>query len=115
MSVRNNEIASSKEVWIGLALVKQPKRNGALGDADRAYVNVLALAINGSDFRAQVREALKELRLTLIKLEDAETMKSRLSKHSVHRDLRNLAEEVELRGSPQFDIFQSFDMKSKGK
>lgn len=114
MSVRN-KIVSSKEVWIGQALVKQPKRNGALGDADRAYVNVLALARNGSDLRAQVREALNELGLTLIKVEDAETMKARLSKHSVHKDLHNLAGEVELTGSPQFDVFQTFDLDSKEK
>ncbi len=29
------------EVWIGLAKVKQFERNGVLGDADQAYVNVL--------------------------------------------------------------------------
>ena len=115
MSVRNNEISPSKEIWIGLALVKQPLRNGPLGDADQAYVNVLALAIDGSDLRAQIREALKQLGLTLINLKDAETLKARLSKHSVHGDLRNLAEEVELTGALQFDTFQTFDVDSQGK
>lgn len=110
MSVRTKKTSSSKDVWIGLALVKQHKRNGALGDADQAYVNVLAPAIDGSDFRAKVRKALKELELTLIKLDDAETMKARLSKHHIHRDLRNLAKEAKQTGLPRFDIFQTFDL-----
>jgi len=101
---------SSDKVWIGLALVAQPTRNGALGDADRAYVNVLALAGDESDFRAQIQDALNELDLTLIGLEDVEPMDARLSKHHVHKDLRRLAKEVQSTGSPQFDTFQTFDL-----
>jgi hypothetical protein len=109
MRVTNERLASAK-VWIGLALVTQPTRGGALGEADRAYVNVLALAVDESDFRVQIRIALNELDLILIKLEDLETMEVRLSEHHVHKDLRRLAEEVKRTGSPQFDIFQTFDL-----
>ena len=110
MSIRNNRLGSSKKVWIGLALVTQPTRDGALGDADRAYVNVLALAVDESDFHAQIRDALNELDLTLMKLEDAETMEGRLSKHHVHKDLLRMAEELKRTGSPEFDTFQTFDL-----
>ncbi len=110
MTLRTKKTSSSKEVWIGLALVKQRERDGALGDADQAYVNVLAPAMDGLDFRAQVKQAVKELQLTLIRLDDAETMKARLSKHHIHKDLRNLAKEAERTGLARFDIFQTFDL-----
>lgn len=109
MSITNKELAPSAKVWIGLALVTQPKRGGALGDADRAYVNVLALAVDEPDFRAQIRIALEELDLILMKLEELETMEARRSKYHVHKDLRRISEEVKRTGSPQFDVFQTFD------
>jgi hypothetical protein len=98
-----------KELWIGLAHVKQQFRNGVLGDADQAYVNVMALAKDSVDFHLQVKQAIHDLDLILIDLEDAETMASRLSKHSLHEDLSNLAEEVKQTGGVRFDVFQTFD------
>src|SRR6185503_4106577 len=106
MSIGTRESPSKeKELWIGLAHVRQPNRNGVLGDADRAYVNVIALAANKRNFRTQIKKALDELGLDLIKVEDAETMVMRLSKHSVHKELHSLAEEVKRNGSIRFDVF----------
>lgn len=99
-----------KDLWIGLARVKQPASIDVLGDADGAYVNVLALAANNLDFHSQVKGALAELGLTLSKLEDAETMASRLSKHSVDRELQKLSKEVTRTGALRFDVFQTFDL-----
>lgn len=99
-----------KELWIGLARVKQPSNVDILGDADGAYVNVLTLATNAADFHFQVEEAIKELGLSLSKLDDVETMSHRQSKHSVHREIKDLSKEVMRTGALRFDVFQSFDL-----
>jgi hypothetical protein len=106
---RKDLLSKRKELWIGLAHVRQFDRGGILGDADQAYVNVIAIALNKSDFRTQLKKALDEIDLGLIKLEDAETMEVRLSKNSIHEDLHKLAEEAERTGVIRFDIFQTFD------
>ncbi len=100
---------SSKDVWIGGARVAQSKRGGVLGAADGAYVNVIALAAGKTDFRQQVKEALMELDLTLIRLADAELLTERLRKHTIYEDLHVLAAEVKRTGVIRFDVFHAFD------
>jgi hypothetical protein len=104
-----NKTHSNKELWIGGARVMQPKRNGILGDADGAYVNVIALASGKSDFRSQVKRSLEELGLILKRLKDAELLAERLKKHTLHKGLHVLAEEVRCTGSIRFDVFCTFD------
>ena len=87
----------------------QPKRDGTLGDADGAYVNVIALACGKSDFRSQIKKALKELNLSLKRLTDAESLAERLTKHTIHEDLHLIAEDVRRTGSVRFDVFHTFD------
>lgn len=111
MSNQSKDSLSEKNLWIGLAQVKQSKRNGALGNADQAYVNVLTLALNKADFIAQLQEELSKLNLIFIKLKDAETMQNRLSKHSLHEDLHDLAEDVVRTGALRFDVFCTFDLE----
>jgi hypothetical protein len=100
---------SDKALWIGAARVVQEIRNGTLGDADGAYVNVIALAAGKSDFRSQIKKALEELGLTLVKLTGAELLGERLKRHTIHRDLHVLAKEVKRTGSLKFDVFATFD------
>jgi hypothetical protein len=100
---------SSKDLWIGGARVAQWKRGGVLGAADGAYVNVIALAAGRPDFRRQVKEALMELDLTLIRLADAELLTERLRKHTIHKNLHVLAADVKRTGAIRFDIFHAFD------
>ena len=100
---------SDKALWIGVARVVQAKRNGTLGDADGAYVNVIALAAGKSDFRSQIKKALEELELTLVKLTGAELLAERLKQHTIHKDLHVLAKEVKRTGSLRFDVFATFD------
>ena len=109
MEKRLSKTSSDKQLWIGGARVMQPKRNGALGDADGAYVNVIALAAGKSDFRSQIKKALGELNLTLVRLADAELLAERLKKHTIHKDLHALAKEVRRTGSIRFDVFHTFD------
>lgn len=104
-----NKQQSNKDLWIGGARVRQPKRNGALGDADEAYVNVIALAAGRADFRSQIKKALEELNLTLVRLADAELLAERLEKHTIHKGLHALAKEARRTGSIRFHVFHTFD------
>jgi hypothetical protein len=107
MNSQNQE----KEVWIGLARVKQPDRNGVLGDADQAYTNVLALAKNRFDFRSQVKQAIEELELKLLKLEESEPLRLHLLQTTPHKDILALANNVKRDETVAFDAFHSFDYK----
>ena len=87
----------------------QTKRPGTLGDADGAYVNVIALAAGRSDFRMQVKKALEELNLTLVRLASSELLAERLKRHTMHKDLHVLSREVKRTGMLRFDVFATFD------
>ncbi|HKO62975.1 MAG TPA: hypothetical protein VJV03_17580 [Pyrinomonadaceae bacterium] len=106
-----------KEVWIGTAHVKQPDGKGVLGKIDEAIVNVLAVAADRSDFRRQVKKEVEALGTNLIRLKDVNSLKLRLTKHSIHEDVAKLAEEVKLTGQVAFDVFYTFktDTSSSGR
>lgn len=99
------------ELWIGLAKVEQSSSNGVLGDAERAYTNAIAIADSRPDFRAKVREALAELGLGLMRLEDAETLRARSSKYSIDRELTKVAKEAMKTRQVRFGTFHTFDAK----
>ncbi len=98
-----------EEIWIGLAKVKQSDRNGVLGDADQAYTNVLALAKSKIDFRSQVKQALKELELQLLRLEEAEPLRLCLLRKLPHKNVLALADDVKKYKRVAFDVFATFD------
>ena len=109
MSTRSNTTSGTKkELWIGEAHVKQPNRDGVLGDADQAYVNAIALAVDRSDLRSQIKQALKELDLELIRLQDAEPLAVRRSKYSIDPSLVGIAKDVKQTGSPRFSTFHAY-------
>ena len=108
-SEMSNMSSKNKELWIGGAHVKQPDRNGVLGDVDEAVVNVIALAVNKADFRRQIKKEVEELGLILIRVKEAEPLKLHLLKYSIHEDLSKLAEEVRHTGHLAFDVFCTFD------
>jgi len=104
-----------QEVWIGLVQVSQRDRTGPLGDADQAFTNALALARSRTGFRSEVRKALEGLGLELLRLEEAEPMKTRMAKYKLGPELRRLAAEVKANGSPKFDTFHSFDLDDSNR
>lgn len=106
---KTNNGPQKKEVWIGLALVSQPSGVTTLGDADKAYVNVLSLATDEKGFWESVEKAVEELELVLNSMEDAEPLKIRVSNHFVHPYIIDLAAEAEKTGEVKFDTFQAFD------
>lgn len=104
-----NEKNSGKALWIGLAEVEPTSGKGVLGDVRGAFTNAIAMANSRSDFRVGVQQALKDLGLRLIRLKEAETLKARLSKHSISEDLAKAAEEVKSTGGVGFGTFHTFD------
>lgn len=98
-----------KELWIGLAEVEQTTRNGVLGDVRGAFTNAVAMANGKANFRAAVKRGLDDLGLRLIHLKEAETLKTRLSKHSISEDLERTADEVKSTGEVGFGTFHTFD------
>ena len=111
MSKQQKRDSLREELWIGLAKVEQSSNNGVLGDADRAYTNAVAIADSRVRFRTKVREALAERGLRLMRLEDAETLKTRLSKYSIDGELTNVAEEAIKTRRVGFGTFHAFDAK----
>lgn len=97
------------ELWIGLVKVEQSSRKGVLGDSVRAYSNVIAIADGRADFRRRVKAALTDLDLRLIRLEDAETLKSRSSKYSIDRELIKVAKSARNTGHVGFGTFHAFE------
>ena len=109
MGKKSKDVTSKDKLWIGLAKVEQNKRNGVLGDADRAYTNAIAKASSRLSFRTKVAADLTQLGLKLIRLEDAETLNDRLSKFSIDPELIKVAQEAEVTGGVRFGTFHAFD------
>jgi len=99
---------ASKALWIGLAQVEPTSAKGVLGDVRGAFTNAIAMANGRSNFRVSVKQALEDRGLLLVRLKEAETLKSRLSKHSISEDLATATEEVKSSGGVGFGTFHTF-------
>lgn len=97
-------------VWIGLVKTSQSDRNGPLGEADQAYVNVVGLAEDKHSFRSLAKAALADLDLKLLRLENAEILEERMA-HGwvVHKRILRLAENLTETVPVAFDVFATFD------
>lgn len=111
MKKREESNFAPGELWIGLAKVEPSSRNGVLGDTKGAYTNAIATADGRANFRTKVKEALADLELRLIRLEDVETLKSRLSKYSIDPELRKVAKVASNSGQVSFGTFHAFKAK----
>jgi hypothetical protein len=91
------------------ALVGTLQRPGVsfLGDAQGAYVNVVASAADLDDLSGKIQIALRELGLQLIDLE-AEPLPVKLSEAHVSDEIRTMAETVRQRDSVAFGTFYLF-------
>lgn len=101
-------MASRKTTWIGLIEVVPREGSDFLGSAEGAFVNVVALASNASDYRESVERAVNELGLDLVDVEDAEPLSNRLKKWTVDEEIRDMAETVKRLGSVAFGTFDTY-------
>ncbi len=111
MKERQKSSFAREELWIGLAKVEQSSGNGVLGDTEGAYTNAIAIADGRASFRSKVKDALADLDLRLIGLEDAETLNARLSKYSLDAELRKVAKAAKDTGQVGFGTFHEFEAK----
>lgn len=110
MSKSKKNQPSGKKLWIGLAKVEQRSRNGVLGDAERAYTNVIGNALSKHGFRSSVRQELARLGLHLLRLENAELLADRLTKYEIDSELKDVAKKVAKTNNVGFGTFHAFDI-----
>jgi hypothetical protein len=99
------------EIWIGLVKIKSTSgKNRLLGNAKRGYVNVIALASSKSDYSKKVKEALFEMNMEAIRLEDVEPLHSRVQHYSVDKAIIAQAKQI-LKGRERvrFSTFHTYD------
>ena len=82
------------EIWIGLANVKIDRARSGIADADYAYVTVLGLAKDTSDFEEKVAQVLSLQYFKLLELEEMEKFTERIQKCKVERSILDLAKDL---------------------
>lgn len=97
------------EVWIGLAKVKSNSSSNII-ESKAAYVNVLGLSTNRSDFRKKIVLALKKIGLELKSLEDAEPFNERLLHFHVDESIKEIAKKMVANDELiEFGTFHTYD------
>jgi acetylornithine/succinyldiaminopimelate/putrescine aminotransferase len=101
---------NGKQMWIGTVGVRTKKGNeDLLGFAKGAYVNVLAIAADERDYRAQILEALHEMGFELVELEDVELARQRSERIGIEQPLLGKMDEVQETGYARFGTFYTFE------
>lgn len=100
-----------RELWIGLAKLEPSTLNGVLEDAKGAYTNAIGIASDRVGFRVKVKDALAELDLRLIRLEQAAPLKARLSENALDSELTKVARVAGKTGKVGFGTFHAFEAR----
>jgi hypothetical protein len=74
----NTQNKPEKRTWIGLAHVKPWPGNNMLEGAIGAFVNVLALAVDTSDFISVATDRLNDYEFYVVGIEDVQVFEERL-------------------------------------
>jgi len=96
-------------LWKGLVGAIQRPGVLFLGQAQGGYVNVVASATDFCEFERKVKDALDELGLDLIEIDEAEVLPLTLSKARVSQEIRTMAKAVRKIDSVAFGTFFVFD------
>jgi hypothetical protein len=95
----------SKQVWIGLAHIRQRPGAGVLMDENEAWVQILAMGASAAEYRAAAVDALDHLGFDLQQLEDVDPLEQRLRSFAVDESLIIKAAEVRETGFARFGPF----------
>ncbi len=87
-----------KVPWIGLVNVLPLPGNNQLSVDKGAYINILAPALNYTDYCASVTEELLRLKYYIVEYEDVEKFIDRANRCLLSDELHKLAENVEQSG-----------------
>ena len=96
-------------LWKTVVGIVQRPGGSFLGEAKGAYVNVVASAVDRSEFEQKVRLAVAELELDVIEMDEAEVLPLILSKAHVSEEIRTMAKTVRKLDSVAFGTFYVFD------
>jgi hypothetical protein len=83
-----------RQVWIGLVEVAPQAGNTMFGDAPGAFTNALASADSREDYGRKVEAAMRDKRLDVRGIEDAEPLDERRTKSQVPEAIIGLAEKA---------------------
>ena len=101
----------SKVVWIGLAEVVAAKPGATLGSGEGAYVHMLARATDSEEFEAVIGAYLRQDNLTVVSLEDAETLDDRIAYGHISDELLELASTLDEQTPVAAGTFEVFDLE----
>jgi hypothetical protein len=104
-------VAKRALLWKAVVGTLQRPGISILGDAQGAYVNVVAAAADLAEFSEKINIALNELGLELIDLE-AEQLPIKLSRAYVSDEIRRMAKTVREKDSVAFGTFHVFSERS---
>jgi hypothetical protein len=101
---------SQKRVFIGLAHVKANRiATDVLKGANGAYVNILCLATNESEFLNEAAKTLNFLGLNLVDVEDIEPIDKRIEKYEVDDNLLKLVKQVNEENKVMLGTFHAYN------
>jgi len=98
-----------KRIWIGLAHVKPKPGNALLDGAAGAFVPVVALADNESEFASSVATFLNAYKFDVIAVEDIELLDSRRQHSTVENEVVELAESLTLDDPIALSEFEGYE------
>jgi len=102
-------MGEENQIWICLAHVTANQdTESVLESGKKAYVNVLGYAINPLDFEIQIKNALDEMGLILLSIEDEEPFSVRISEWEVNDMILEKAKEVEQTKNIRFTTFHAY-------
>lgn len=101
-----------KQLWMSLVGALQRPGIHFLGDAKGGYVHVIAEASNQAEFEQKVSDALDELGLDLIDIDDVKALPLKLSDAQLSKELLTMAKTVRRTGSIAFGTFYPFEEDS---
>jgi len=106
----NDTIVNINEsIWIGLLQVSSKLENGILGSSLGAYVNVLAIAKNSNEFIDKVKEAVNELDLDFVDIEEIDLFTERRKKYRIDNSIIRLAKDVVKYKELRFGDFHTYE------
>jgi len=102
-------MVQNSEVWICLAHVfSDPKADSPLETGKKAYVIVLGYALNAFDLEIKIKNALNDMGLTLLSIEDEEPYSVRISEWEVSEETLEKAKEAEQNKGIRFTTFHTY-------
>jgi len=102
-------MGEENQIWICLAHVSANQdTESVLKSGKKAYDNVLGYAINALDFEIQIKNALDEMGLILLSIEDEEPFSVRISEWEVNDMILEKAKEVEQTKNIRFTTFHAY-------